>query len=248
MLEGRFSVDLLSGAIHQDDLAVVVCLWNRRERLAAVIELLRAQQLDRGLRLILWNNQPDDDAYYRRVAREIGAGGALQSIELRSSPENVGGIGRFWLARKLRTSGYTGPYVMLDDDQDVDEHFIRSLLGRAGDHKIAGVWAYGNHGSYWNRSELEDRERADYVGTGGCICDSAIVSEDSFFTALPEQYRFLEDMWMSDYAARRGWRLEKADLPVTFVLDETNQNHTLAYIKDEFYAYLHADDSDHTGA
>lgn len=248
MLDGRFTIELLAGEVHEEDLAVVVCLWNRRERLADVIRLLRDQRVDRHLRLVLWNNQPDDEAHYRRVIAEVGVGGALRSIEFRASPENIGGIGRFWAARKLRLAGYRGPFVMLDDDQDVEPDFIRSLLERAGERVIAGVWAYANHGSYWNRTDLADRERADYVGTGGCVCDSEIVTDDAFFTDLPERYRFLEDIWMSFLAARLGWRLEKADLPVTFVLDETNQNHTLAYIKDEFYAYLHHDHAGPTDA
>lgn len=238
LLEGRIRLDVLNGTVDTRSVAVVMCLWNRPQRITDVIEMLSAQLGERPIRLVLWNNQPDDDEHYREAVSGAVLSGRLASIELHSSRANYGGIGRFWAARKLRLTGYEGPMIFLDDDQDVEERFVDDLLARYSPDTIAGVWAFTNDGTYWNRRAAADRESADYVGTGGCILDVSIVDDDDFFTSLPERYRFLEDIWMCHVARERGWRLEKADVPVVFVLDETNQNHTLAYIKDDFYDYL----------
>jgi hypothetical protein len=224
------------------EITVIMCLWNRRERIDAVLTELDAQQGPR-VRLLLWNNQPADDRYYRERVAAYRPHGALAGVSLFSSPVNVGGLGRFFVARKLWTSGARGSFVMLDDDQDVSYHFLTDLLEASGPHTIAGYWAWTMEGEYWARTPAEPGDRVSYVGTGGCACDLDIVSDLSFFTGLPRYFAFVEDIWMCGYARKRSWVLRKVDTPIEFVLDETNQHHTLAERKAEFYRYLRLDDS-----
>ncbi len=224
------------------EISVIVCLWNRRERIDAVLTQLDAQQGTR-VRLLLWNNRPSDATFYRERIAAYRPHGALAEVSLFSSPINVGGLGRFFIARQLWTAGQRGTFVMLDDDQDVSDHFIADLLAVSGPHIIAGYWAWTMAGDYWARTPAEPGDRVSYVGTGGCACDLDIVSSLSFFTELPRYFSFLEDIWMCGYARTRGWTLRKVDTPLEFVLDETNQHHTLAERKAEFYRYLRLDDA-----
>lgn len=239
---GRFRMRELLRSGDPDGVAVIMCLWNRRERIDAVLTQLDAQQGTR-VRLLLWNNNPSDDAYYRERIAAYRAHGALASVSLFSSPVNVGGLGRFFAARQLWVAGERGTFVMLDDDQDVSDAFLADLLAASGPKTIAGYWAWTMEGDYWARTPAEPGDRVSYVGTGGCACDLDIVSDLSFFTELPRYFAFLEDIWMCGYARKRGWVLRKVDTPVEFVLDETNQHHTLAERKAEFYRYLRLDDS-----
>ncbi len=251
---GRFRLETLSG-VRADAadtagavptaagrLPVIVCLWNRRERIDEVLRLLDAQQGGERIELLLWNNNAADASFYRtRIAAFRGAG-ALASVSLFSSRVNVGGLGRFFAARQLWTHGYRGPIVTVDDDQDVSPHFVSDLLAAWTPHSIAGWWAWTMEGAYWARTPAQPGDRVDYVGTGGCVWDADLVDSEEFFTGLPRHFAFIEDIWMCANAKRRDWPIRKVDTPIEFVLDETNQHHSLAGLKAEFYDYLRLGD------
>jgi hypothetical protein len=239
---GRFDLEVLLGTVSNDDVIVIMCLWNRPSRIDDILALLDGQS-SRGVRLMLWNNAPAHDEHYRERIASFTPQGALRSVEYVSSNENLGGLARFFLARRALASGTTSrEFIMLDDDQDIADSFIDDLLAAGGAHRVAGVWAWRYLGrSHWDRLPAIPGEPADYVGTGGCICDLSLVADTAFFTGLPRRYAFLEDQWMCAFARSRGWTLTKVDTPVEFVLHETNQFPALADLKDEFREYLAAE-------
>lgn len=238
-LRSGVSLTLAKGDRRPDAVPVVMCLWRRPRRIADIINLLAAQDTDVPLRLVLWNNDPRNDAYYRSVIATAELG-ALSSIEVYSSRTNIGGIGRFLAMRELTANGYRGPFVMLDDDEDVSPTFIDDLLSAYRPHTIAGWWAFSYERTYYQRAELSAGERATYVGTGGAVCDSALVTSSTFFTAIPRRYLFLEDIWMSTFARWNGWSLVKVDTPVEFVAREEDQHHAIFDLKTEFSELLMA--------
>ncbi len=235
---GLFRVEALAGTADPQDIPVVMCLWNRPQRIDDILQQLDDQADARGVRLLLWNNQPADDAHYRSRIAAYRRTGSLHSVEYVCSARNTGGIGRLFLARWLLRAGYGGHFIMLDDDQDVTSSFTESLLRYAAPHEFAGWWAYNYINSHWNRTETEPGQIADYAGTGGSICDVEIVRRQSFFTDLPRRFTFLEDQWLCAYAKSLGWAVRKADVDITFVLHETNQFLQYASLKDEFRQYL----------
>lgn len=235
---GLFRVQTLAGTVDPQALPVIMCLWNRPQRIDDILQQLDAQSDGRGVRLLLWNNQPADDAHYLARIAAYRPTDSLRSVEYVRSAQNVGGIGRLFLARRLLSAGYRGHFVMLDDDQDVTPDFIRSMLRYAAPREYAGWWAYNYIDSHWNRTATEPGQIADYAGTGGSICDIEIVRRSSFFTELPRRFAFLEDQWLCAYAKSLGWKVRKADVDITFVLHETNQFLALATLKDEFREYL----------
>ena len=81
-------------------------------------------------------------------------------------------------------------------------------------------------------------EIANHTGTGGCVCDSALVSHPDFFTRIPVKYLFMEDIWMSHCGTRNGWTLLKVDSPVEFVLAELDQGHAIYDRKEKFFTWL----------
>lgn len=234
----RLPLDLLDGTVRPEAVPVVMCLWNRPGRINEILAQLDAQQSDTPVRLILWNNKADDDAFYRRAISEFTSAGALASIEYHSSRQNLGGIARFFVARQLVRDGRTGPFIMLDDDQDITPHFVDDLLASYSPRSYAGWWAFMNHGSYSERSAVLAGEPASYVGTGGSICDPRITISPGFFDDLPRRYAFIEDLWASARAVDLGWRVTKADTHITFVLEELNQFNHLLPLKVDFYDEL----------
>ncbi len=239
LLRRRINFDELRGIPDADALAIVVCLWNRPGRLADVLRIVDAQQSSRRLRLILWNNDPHQREHYRSTIAGFTPQGALDSVEFFNSPTNIGGMGRFVAARELVTRGYSGPYLMMDDDQDFSPTFVEDLLASAHPGSFAGVWAWNNNGAYWNRTQVQTSgASADHVGTGGSICDSALLTDKTFFTAIPIRFLFMEDIWMSHYVRRNGGQLTMVSSPFEFTLSELDQGHALFDYKEDFYRWL----------
>lgn len=200
--------------------------------------MLAEQATTRTVRLVLWNNKPEYTSRYVRDIEKFGPTGALARIELFESAHNLGGIARFVVGRQIIREGYIGPFITLDDDQDVSPTFVHDLLAAHRPATIAGFWAYAYGADYWDRRALRDGEEASYVGTGGAIFDSAIVSDRTFFTALPPKYGFIEDIWACHRVRRDGGTLRKVDTPVIMVQEELNQHHDLISLKREFVSYL----------
>lgn len=235
-------LDVVAGAPLESDLVIVVCLWHRPERIEQILTIVAGQHTGRRLRLVLWNNEQRLDSFYREKLGEQGVSGALGSVEFYTSHRNLGGIGRFIAMRELERRGYSGPFIMIDDDQDFGLDLVATLLSASRPHAVAGVWAWNNTGAYWDRTQVTvSGEPAMHVGTGGSICDVAIVRDPAFFTRLPLRYLFMEDMWMSRYALRNGWPLTMVESPFTFVLSERDQGHALFNDKPRFYEWLKVD-------
>lgn len=235
---GSYTLETLLGTPGNADMPVLMCLWNRAERIDEVLRQLDAQEPAgadaRGIRLMLWNNQPADDAFYRSRIAEFAPSGALRSVEYVGSDTNIGGFARFVLARGLLRAGYRGHVITLDDDQDISPSFAGDLVAVAAPREISGWWAWNILDGYFIRTATPSGERADYVGTGGTIIDIDILRDEHFATDLPARYGFLEDQWLSAFARMRGWTLRKVDTPIEFVLHESNQFHALEDAKVAF--------------
>ncbi|MFJ2354426.1 hypothetical protein [Frigoribacterium sp. NPDC087798] len=228
-----------SGAWGRPDSAgipMVMCLWNRPDRLPHVLDMLAALDAERPVRLLLWNNNAADAARYAEAVRGA-ATGSLVSVDLVQSPVNIGGLARFVAARLLWNAGYRGPVVMLDDDQDVSSRFVTDLLADYESRSVVSWWAFSQHGSYWARAEIAPGSPADHAGTGGTVYDCELVSDDAFFARLPRRFAFLEDQWMSFFAHAKGWRVVKARTDISLVSEELNQYHALKPLKDVFYHF-----------
>jgi hypothetical protein len=235
---GFFRVEPVLSRPAPDAIPLIMCLWNRPERIGDILRELAQQDSPVPLRILFWNNNRSHGTHYRETIRHELRDNGNMSVEFVDSPVNMGGVARFFLAAKLRRDGYRGSFIMLDDDEVVPPDFVSLLLAAAGSRTIAGHWAFRQNGSYWNREEVADGEPADHVGTGGTICDIDIVQDRRFFSELPTEYAFLEDQWMSHYASVSGWTLKKVKVDISFVLEELNQYHALIPKKDEFYRYL----------
>lgn len=236
--EGVGATGFTDGAV-----PIIMCLWNRPERIRPIINMLEALNWKRPVRLVLWNNNTNDAAFYTSVVREWHDKQrgrdphVLRSIDLINSATNFGGLGRFLAARLMWNAGYRGPIVTLDDDQNVSPYFIRDLKRQWTPRSIIPWWGFKLHGSYWKRSEIEPGTVPDHAGTGGTMLDIELVADDRFFSRLPHRYAYLEDQWMTFFAKTKNWRIIKARTDITLVSEEKNQYHGLKPLKDVFYMW-----------
>lgn len=217
---------------------VLMCLWNRPERLEPVLRMLDAQDHPPGVRLFLWNNARADHHRYREIIDLFAAKGSLVSVSLVKSPFNVGSIGRFYWARWLSRRSGPRPVLVLDDDQDIMPDFVSVSLSEARPKTLAAWWAFVVTGEYWERRPARRDDLIDHIGPGGMVADSSLFAERGFFTSLPDRYWMLDDIWVSGFAIGHGYRLAKLDVDIEFVLPETNQYHAQGSIKPEFFTYL----------
>lgn len=213
---------------------VVMCTWRRPHYFGRTLRSLEAQQ---GVRVALhvWNNNPAIAEGLERTAAHTGF-----PARFHHSAENVGGFGRFHLARELAP---THPHVVfIDDDQLFGPRAIATLAGEAQPRSASGWWAYRfplpPH--YWLRVPVRRGGRAEYLGTCGMIIDSSAFLEERLFEC-PERFRFVEDLWLSYVADHLlGWTLRRSRARFRFIPDTRNQFTGLIGEKTEFLRHLTA--------
>lgn len=213
--------------------AVVMCTWNRIERLPKTIEMLKAQ-VGCDVQLFIWNNNPEIAA---DVERTIAESEGLP-VSVRHSPENVGGFGRFYYAREL--ADQFPEVIFIDDDNEFDEYAMAALLEESKAETAHAAWAFnfktGKH--YWDRSPAAPHQSADYCATRGLVCDTAAFTDGRLFEC-PEPYWFIEDLWLSYFLNQvKGYATYKSAVEMPAPLDAKGQALPLLYRKIKFLRYL----------
>jgi hypothetical protein len=213
---------------------VVMCTWKRIDRLPRTLEMLAEQSTPATL--YVWNNN-------RREAKQLDALLARSSIPAQSvhCSRNIGGFGRFYLARDLADAH--DAVVFVDDDQDFGRSMIGDQLASLAPESLAGWWAFTYRvgaRSYAERDRVETPlGPADYIGTGGMVADPSIFADPALYRC-PRRYWFgVEDMWLSYYAGRvRGWPLRRSLAKFEFEPDGKDIDLTLAPTKTRMFRYL----------
>ena len=211
-------------------LPVILCTWRRIERLPRTIELLAAQ--DVPVQLVIWNNNPE------RAGVDAAAAAARLPVTVHHSPRNIGGFGRFYLAREAAEAGHRC-VIFIDDDQDFGPGTIGELVGHHRPRSLSGWWAFKFPGAnYSSRVPAVPGEAAAYVGTGGMIVDTSIFSDRRLFRC-PRRFWFVEDLWLS-YVAQHlvGFDLFKSTAHFELADDGRDQYLSLGHTKWTFLRYL----------
>ncbi len=152
LLAGCFRADTVRGTPSDGHVPVVVCLWNRPERVGPIVDLLIGQTTGTPIDLHLWNNNHRAREHYRSVVSAVEPAGALASVQLYQAPYNLGSIARFYVARLLAKTGVRGPLIIIDDDQDVQADFVQRALDAYDPASITAWWAFTITGDYyWDR-------------------------------------------------------------------------------------------------
>lgn len=239
LLAGKFASTPFHWQVRGGEAIVLMCLWNRRERLIDVLRQLDAQTGINGVRLYLWNNNRKDHGAYLKTLAGFTPTGALAAVDIVKSPYNLGSIARFYWARKLSFDAPESAVIVLDDDQDVPEDFVAVCLREYRPDRVSAFWAFRIDGTgYWDRDFAVVGGKVDHVGPGGMVCRLGLFQDPRFFTAMPERFWVLDDIWFTHFALRAGLRLAKLPVEVVFVLEETNQHWTQGEMKRDFYDFL----------
>lgn len=208
-----------------------MCTWKRISKLQSTIDML-ANQTYKDFEFIVWNNN-------NAIEEEVNE--LLSQAPFKATAKhwkaNIGGIGRFYAAREAQTD-YV---VFIDDDQIFDSTLLQIFADEASPNTISGWWAWNMFGDYHKRAATPIGSTADYVGTGGMVVPQKTFLDDKLFTDLPEEFLFVEDLWLSRFfVAKHSGTLKKSSVYIQFMENEdhNNQHHYLRNQKSELYNWL----------
>lgn len=213
-------------------LPVIFCTWRRLDRLQDTLRQLAVQ--DVPVQALIWNNSPDRG----RVDAAVGSPGF--PVTVHHSSRNIGGFGRFYLAREAAEQGHAS-VVFIDDDQDFGPGTMTDFLATHRPRSLSGWWALKlSSAAYGSRVRADPGEAATLIGTGGMIADAAVFRDARLFRC-PRRYWFLEDIWLSYVAGQLcGYELFRSAANFEFESadDEHALYHTVGRTKAKFVRYL----------
>ena len=212
------------------DLPVVLSVWKRLERLPHTLGQLAAQEI--AVQVLIWNNSSE------RGLVDAAAASAALPVVVHHSPRNIGGFGRFYLAREVAEAGHP-TVVFVDDDQDFGARTVTDLVNYHRPRSLSGWWAFRFLGdNYGERVPASPGETAHYVGTGGMISDTAVYRTPRLFNC-PRRFWFVEDLWLCYVAQQHfGYDLSKSPAQFEFADDGRDLHLSLGRTKWTFLRYL----------
>ena len=215
---------------YDDRVPVVFCVWRRLERIGHILDMLADQ--DVPVRALIWNNSSHQEVV------EKAAASATIPAQVFHSPYNIGSFGRFYLAREVAESGYQR-VIIIDDDEDFGPGTVRELLAGCPPRSLSAWFAHTISGQdFWRRTVPAPGEPVNYVGPGGMAADAAVFADPRLFSC-PRRFWFLDDLWLSWYAANfAGYTLLRSAAKMEFVEDSLNQFPRLQWVRQRFWRYL----------
>ena len=216
-----------------DATPVIMCVWRRVDQLERTITMLQ-EQTHPHTELHLWNN----NWRLRHTVDNIVRNARYLPISVTHSKRNIGGFGRFYLARFLADRHKR--VILVDDDETFTPTMVEDLAAEFEPRSIYSFWAFRftSPDDYWSRVAVRPGERADYCATCGMVVDTHVFTETGFFRC-PRRFWFVEDLWLSFYADHLlGWNLRKSSVEFGVDLDGRDQFTLLHRRKSTFLRYL----------
>lgn len=184
---------------------VVLCVWNRIDKLNDLISNLNLQKYQ-NFHLYIWNNNFKNKDTVDSI---ISNKNQKFNISWHHSSENIGGFGRFILAKFILKHNDFPQIIFIDDDQLFNDDVFYELVKRKKINTSLH-WSgrkFKKNLNYWDSwsnifsDKKESYNFLDYGGTGTVITDSKIFKDEAFFY-LNKKYLFIEDLWFSYYVSK----------------------------------------------
>lgn len=214
-------------------LGVIMCCWQRMERLKTTFNILREQTF-KDFTFYIWNNNPSLKNYIDKVSKKY----SKIDSHVHHCEENVGGVGRFMYAQKVADKHDV--LIFIDDDQNFPANFLENMLAQYEEKTLTSWFAFTIESDYYNRRKVRDLQEADYCGTGGLMADPRVFKHIGLFD-FPDEFQFVEDLWLSYFAKYvHGYKLRGAnvDVKMRVVVDGKDQSNKLKETKIKFWRYL----------
>jgi len=196
------------------DIEVCLVIYQRPQRLAEILEQLKAQTIQ-SFRVNIWNNS--------REKLDV-SGFPEDRMKVIDSKENVGSQARWRLAKQ--TTG--NPIIFFDDDEKLEPDFVEYHYNqylKFGPKCMLGWWTRTfNRESYWRSLGANYGQEVDYVGPGGMIMDREIFDKEPLSQNIPKPFKETESLYLG-YLARKkyGMKLIKIEPKCRILVDGKDQ-------------------------
>lgn len=192
-------------------ITVIMCTWKRVKHLKSTLEQLSVQT-DKDFKFVICNNNNEETTNINDIIKPYKFASVVHN------EKNLLGFGRFVIASTADTE-----YVaFFDDDQIVGPDFIKNCKDAARPKTLAGFWSWKFTGQYHSRRRVSVGEDANYLGTGGMVADTTIFKD--IVNKIPDEFKYIEDLWMSYYAKKIGWAVKGAKIDIDFGPSSSDEN------------------------
>jgi hypothetical protein len=218
--------------------AVIMCTWKRTYFLNKTLAMLANQ--DSKIDFFIWNNNSMEIEKINTIIKDC----TQILVQIFHSKNNVGGFGRFYLAKLALKLGYK-KIVFIDDDQIMENNFVSTLLKELKPKTIITSFGFQFDRNfekleYWEKFMSKAGEECEYAGTGGMILEASVFEFPEIFEC-PKKYWFIEDLWLN-YIAKQKYQIKLIQSSLVFQGEEDNlnqsQNKYMKYKKIKFLDYL----------
>jgi len=193
---------------------------------------------DQVLKVHIANNLPERQDSLMRLAKKFSNG--VISFTITNMGMNLGGYGRFVLAKSLLSTEYIDYFIFLDDDQLVLPSTIGKMWSQRRRRALVswfGKCWNSREKHYWSPTygldevmkQAQTPKTWHYGGTGLSIVDSLIFTDERV-SAIPPEYAFVEDLWLSYVIRLNNWSILRANASV-HLLRELNDNGQYVHLK-----------------
>ena len=219
-----------------DTVAIIMCTWQRPERLKITLDLL-SRQTNTNFLFYIWNNNKNIGEF---INSTINLCQNKLLIQVMHSDVNIGGFGRFLLAEMLIEKH--DKVIFIDDDQIFNDNMIDRFLQVYDGNAIKSRWAWKfNSASYSDRTQInEDNVDVHYCGTGGMILPMNVFKCEELYK-IPKEFLFVEDLWLS-FIANHYLSMKLTSIKNDFITQETDSKDqsTLNFltVKNKLLEYL----------
>jgi len=202
------------------EIGVFFCVWKRLDRLQKSLSQLK-QQTFKSFDLYIINNNPSAKSEVERIVHE-GFSDSGITYKIIHCKVNHGPMIRYAFAAE---AGY--PYsVFLDDDEEFRTTMM-DTFDKFKEHKALKAYM----GFNFDR-DIKSRKRvingnAKVLGPGGLILDTSILEPD-FFDKWKLEFYVCDDLWLSFYAEKKGYKKEVSDIGM-FMLRESDTSLAMLY-------------------
>lgn len=200
---------------------VCVVTYQRPHRIKTIVNQLMSQTY-KDFTINIWNNSP------HRIE--------IPDVNIFNAGVNGGSSDRFKLAHK--TNGDI--IVFLDDDEEIVPEFLGYNLQQY--NKFGGICGWFSKRweteDYWKPVQfLPEGEEADYIGTGGMILGREVLSDPRLLD-IPEEYRRVEDLYLSYIARENGYKMFSVKKMCNILEDGNDQGYALVQYKRDAFTSL----------
>lgn len=138
-----------------------------------------------------------------------------------NTKDNQGSAARFKMVKQVKGN----PVLFIDDDESLEPDFIEYMMSVYDPNKVIGWFTrIFPFETYWNSIPYSPvGTEVDYVGTGGMILDRRIFDEESILQKLPDEFKKVEDLYLSFLARERGLKLEACEPHIKIEVDGKDQ-------------------------